>query len=95
MTQKKDIGIDYTEPQIRVLVEEYIIRQRGTFSFRGVCDYILYWAMEDGHTISAGTNICESNQLCIADCERVKVVLKKIAIEGRIEFNGDSIIFLS
>ena len=45
MTQNNAIGIDYSDQRLRVLVEEYITQQRGTFSLQGACAYVLYWAM--------------------------------------------------
>ena len=35
MTQNSAIGIDYSDQRLRVLVEEYITQQRGTFSLQG------------------------------------------------------------
>ena len=35
MTQNNAIGIDYSDQRLRVLVEEYITQQRGTFSLQG------------------------------------------------------------
>lgn len=40
------ISINYTDQQLRILVEEYITMQRTSFTFKGVCSYILYRAME-------------------------------------------------
>lgn len=94
MTQNKTIGIDYTDQRLRVLVEEYIIQQRSTFTLQGVCNYVLYWAMEEVHTIPAGTALYESNQLRQSDCERVKTVLDKTMLEGRLTttIDGDFLI---
>jgi hypothetical protein len=87
MTQNKTIGIDYTDQRLRVLVEEYIIQQRGTFFLQGVCNYVLYWAMEEGHTTA--TCLYEGNQLCKSDCDKVKTVLDKIISEGRLITTDD------
>ena len=35
MTQNNAIGIDYSDQRLRVLVEEYITQQRGSFSLQG------------------------------------------------------------
>lgn len=76
------ISINYSDEKLRILVEEYITQQRSSFTLKGVCSYVLYWAMEDGHT--KGTGLFESNQLSIVDCDRINVVLEKIVGEGRI-----------
>lgn len=89
MTNNDTIGIDYTDQSLRVLVEEYIIQQRTTFTLQGVCNYVLYWAMEDGHTIAGGTDLYNNNQLSPADCGRVRNILDQIVREGRIESDGE------
>jgi len=76
------ISINYSDEKLRFLVEEYITQQRSSFTLKGACSYVLYWAMEDGHT--TGTGLFESNQLSIVDCDRINVVLDKIVGEGRI-----------
>ena len=76
------ITVSYSNEKLRILVEEYITQQKASFTLKGVCSYVLYWAMEDGHT--TGTGLFESNKLAQADCERVSSVLQKIVGEGRI-----------
>ena len=76
------IATTYTDQQLRILVEEFIAMQRSEFTFKGICSYILYRAMEEGRT--AGNELYESKQLEQQDCERVKSILQKIVIEGRI-----------
>lgn len=76
------ISVTYTDPQLRILVEEFIAMQRSTFTFKGVCFYILYRAMEEGRTANKG--IYESDQLEQNDSERVSSILEKIVGEGRI-----------
>jgi len=61
MNNSNAIGIDYSDSELRVLVEEYIIQQKSEFTLRSVCSYVLYWAMGDGHT--AHTGLFESSQL--------------------------------
>ena len=90
MTQNNAIGLDYSDQRLRVLVEEYITQQRGTFSLQGACAYVLYWAMEDGHTLPAAGTLCQSDKLLPADCQRVSAVLQKIVQEGRIAADGDA-----
>ena len=89
MTQNNAIGIDYSDQRLRVLVEEYITQQRGTFSLQGACAYVLYWAMEDGHTLPAAGALYQSDKLSPADCQRVSAVLQKIVREGRIAADGE------
>ena len=86
MTQNNAIGIDYSDQRLRVLVEEYITQQRGTFTLQGACAYVLYWAMEDGHTTNNG--LYESNKLAQSDCDRISSMLQKIVSEGRITCVG-------
>lgn len=82
MANNKTISINYSDEKLRILVEEYITQQKSSFTLKGVCSYVLYWAMEDGHT--KGTGLFESNKLAQADCDRVSSVLQKIFGEGRI-----------
>lgn len=42
------ISIKYSDERLRILVEEFITQQRSTFTLKGVCNYVLYWAMEEG-----------------------------------------------
>ena len=90
MNNSNTIAVDYTLQRLRVLVEEYIIQQRGTFSLQGACAYVLYWAMEDGHTLPAAGALNQSDKLSPADCQRVSAVLQKIVQEGRIAADGDA-----
>lgn len=82
MANNNPISINYPDEKLRILVEEYITQQRGSFTLKGVSSYVLYWAMEDGRTI--GTGLHESNQLSQHDCDRINRLLMKIAGEGRI-----------
>ncbi len=78
--------ISYSDEIIRILVEEYITQQRTSFTLKGVCSYVLYWAKEDGHTTNSG--LYKSNQLAQSDCDRISEVLIKIVGEGRIASDG-------
>ena len=75
MTDTNPIRINFSDARLRVLVEEYITQQRSTFTLQGVCNYVLYWAIEDGHTTCIGLFDC--NQLCAADCQRVSSLLNR------------------
>lgn len=76
------ISINYSNQELRILIEEFIAMQRSEFTFKGVCSYILYRAMEEGRTSNNG--IYESNQLDQKDIERVSIILERILGEGRI-----------
>ena len=89
MANNNTISINYSDEKLRILVEEYITQQRGTFSLQGVCAYVLYWAMEDGHTLPAAGALYQSDKLSPADCQRVSAVLQKIVREGRIAADGE------
>lgn len=82
------IQVTYTDQHLRILIEEFIAMQRSEFTFKGVCSYILYRAMEEEKT--TGSKIYESNQLEQKDSERVSNILKKIVREGRITESSDS-----
>lgn len=71
------------------MVEEFIAMQRSEFTFKDVCSYILYRAMEEERTASNG--LFESNQLEQKDGARVSDILKKIIVEGRIATNTDTL----
>lgn len=88
MANNITISITYSDEKLRILVEEYITQQRNSFTLKGVCSYVLYWAMEDGHT--SGVGLFESNHLAQTDCDRIKNMLEKIVGEGRIAAKGDS-----
>lgn len=79
----QSIKVTYSDPKLRILVEEFIAMQKAEFSFQGVCSYILYRAMEEERTTNTG--LYESNQLDAVDCDRVRVILEKIVGEGRIK----------
>jgi len=87
MMANNTISINYSDENLRILVEEYITQQRSSFTLKGVCSYVLYWAMEDGHT--TGVGLFESNQLAQPDCKRISNVLEKIVDEGRIAVSGE------
>jgi len=89
MTDNNTIAINYSDGRLRVLVEEFVTQQRGKFTLKGVCTYVLYWAMEDGCT--AGDGLFESNQLAQGDCDRVSNVLAKIVREGRLAESGNEV----
>lgn len=76
--------MSYTDAELRNLVEEYITQQKSEFSLKGVCSYILYWAVEDGKVADTKVLI-ECNELSGTDQERIKKILETIIADGRIE----------
>lgn len=78
----RPISVKYSDERLRTLVEEFITMQKHELSFKGLCSYVLYWAKEEGQTVSTG--LYESNELDAADCDRLNQVLGQIAKEGRI-----------
>ena len=76
------ISINYSDEKLRILVEEYIMQQRSSFTIEGVCSYILYWAMEDG--CINGTALYDCDKMCLSCSDRVKSVLEMIVGDGRI-----------
>lgn len=76
------IQVTYSSERLRILVEEFITMQKHDFTFKSLCSYVLYRAMEEEKT--ANTGLFESNQLSSADCERISNILLKIVKEGRL-----------
>ena len=77
------VSVTYSDTELRNLVEEYITQQKSEFTLKGVCSYILYWAVEDGK-VADGNNLIESYELQTCDQERVKHILEAIITDGRI-----------
>jgi len=82
------LSINYSDEKLRILVEEYITQQKSSFTLEGVCSYVLYCAMEDGHSASSG--LFESDQLAPTDRKRISGVLENVVSEGRIIAYGES-----
>lgn len=76
------ISVKYSDSKLRILVEEYITMQKHDFTFKSLCSYVLYRAMEEEKTANEG--LYESNQLSPVDCERISIILRKIVKEGRL-----------
>ena len=76
------ISVTYSDSKLCDLIEEYITMQKHKFTFKDLCSYVLYWAMEEGK--AANTELYESNQLDQTDCECLNIILRKIVGEGRI-----------
>ena len=90
MTTNNTISLTYSDSELRILVEEYIVQQKSEFTFKGLCSYILYWAMEDGKMANPGKALLSSYELQPSDQERVKSKLDAIVRDGRIAVSGDT-----
>lgn len=86
-TNNNPIAVKYSDSKLRILVEEYITMQKHDFTFKSLCSYVLYRAMEEEKT--ANTGLYESNQLDTADSERISNILNKIIKEGRLTCGAD------
>ena len=91
MNNNTAISVTYSDSKLRVLVEEYITMQKHDFTFKSLCSFILYWAMEEGKTFGNGSSVCESNELQESDQDRVRRILESIVKDGRIAIaHGDN-----
>lgn len=90
MTTNNTISLTYSDLELRTLVEEYIAQQKDEFTFKGLCSYILYWAMEDGKMANPVKAMLQSYELQPSDQERVKSKLDVIVRDGRIAMSGDT-----
>lgn len=81
---KNPISVNYTDAELRNLIEEYITQQKSEFTLKGACSYILYWAIEDGKFVD-GQKLIESIELHPNDQNRVKQLLQIIVNDGRIK----------
>ena len=90
----QSISVTYSDSKLRILVEEFIAMQKSGFSFKEVCSYILYRAMEEERTTNTG--LYDSNQLYEDDCIRVNNILEMIKCEGRIKEDacGNEMLYL-
>lgn len=87
MSSQSPLSIQYSNEKLRILVEEYITQQRTEFTFKSVCSFIAFWAMEDK---SPGA-LYESNELQLSDQERISRILENIVADGRIaKLPGDA-----
>lgn len=85
------VVMTFTTAELRILVEEFISQQKQEFTFKSLCSFILYWAMEEGKTVGNGSAIRESNVLQESDQDRVRCILESIAKDGRIAIaHGDN-----
>lgn len=89
-TNNNPISVTYSDEKLRILVEEYITMQRKEFTFKGVCDYILYRVIEEERT--KGNGLYERDQLAPGDSERVRKILGRIVAEQRIAISDSGFV---
>lgn len=78
------VSVTYTDSELRNLVEEYITQQKNEFTLKGVCSYILYWAVEDGN-VAEENGLIENYDLQLRDQVRVKEIIDTVISDDRIE----------
>ena len=83
------MSVTYTDAQLRNLVEEYITQQKSGFTLKGLCSYVLYWAVEDDK-VAQGHSLIVSNAISNADQQRVKRLLEAVVTDGRIAVSAES-----
>lgn len=84
MTTNNTFTINYTDAELRNLVEEFLIQQKSEFSLKNVCSYVLYWAMEDDRLAKPQGTLLQVKELLPDDQDRVRSVLESIVHDGRI-----------
>lgn len=89
-TNNTAIVLSFSDVELRTLVEEYIAQQKSEFTFKGLCSYVLYWAMEDGKMANPDKAMLPNYELQPSDQERVKSKLDAIIHDGRIAVSGDT-----
>lgn len=82
-TVSNSISVTYSDAKLRILVEEYITQQKSGFTLKGVCSYVLYWAVEDDK-VAQGHSLIVGNAISNADQQRVKRLLEAVVTDGRI-----------
>ena len=91
MSPVNPIALAYTDSELRTLVDEFIFQKKKEFTFKSLCSFILYWAMEEGKTAGNGSAIRESNELRESNQGRVQSILDSIVKDGRIAIvHGDN-----
>lgn len=66
--------------------------QKHEFTYKVLCTYVLYWAMEEGET--ANTGLYKGNELASSDCDRLNLILENIKGEGRVVAVNEKIGFI-
>ena len=84
MTTNNTYPINYSDAELRNLVEEFLIQQKSEFSLKSVCSYVLYWAMEDDCLAKPQGTLLEVKELQTGDQDRVRGALESIVRDWRI-----------
>lgn len=91
MSPNNPITLTYSDAELRYFVEEFIVQQKMEFTFKSLCSFILYWAMEEWKTVGNGNIISEGYELQGRDQDRVRCILESIVKDGRIAIaHGDN-----
>lgn len=84
-------SVTYSNAELRNLVEEFVVQQKKEFTFKNLCSFVLYWAMEEGKTADNDSAFRESNELPKSDQDRVGRILDSVVKDGRIAtVSGDN-----
>lgn len=84
MTTNNTYPINYSDAELRNLVEEFLVQQKSEFSLKSVCSFVLYWAMEDVRLAKSQGTLLQVKELLPSDQDRVRRVLESIVHDGRI-----------
>ena len=91
MSPNNPITLTYSDAELRILVEEFVAQQKMEFTFKSLCSFILYWAIEEGKTAGNGSFVRDSNELQGSDQGQVRCILESIVKDGRIGIaHGDN-----
>lgn len=78
------VPIDYSDEELRIVVEDYIATQRTEFTFKGLCLAVLHRAMDEGKTVDSRHTQYESNELQPSDGIRISHILWDLIFDRRI-----------
>ena len=88
------VPLDYTDEELRTVVEEYIADQKSEFSFKKMCLSILHRAMDEGKTVDSRHTQYESNELKASDGNRISRILwDMISLQLDINRIGELTVF--
>ena len=78
------MSVTYTNSKLRSLIEEYITQHKNVITLKGVCSYVLYWAVEDNKVVDEESKLFDGNELHLCDQNRIQFILESIVKDGRI-----------
>ena len=78
------ISLTCSDSELRNLVEEFVVQQKKEFTFKSLCSFILYWAMEEEKTAGNDSAFRKINELQKSDQDKVRRILDSIVNDGRI-----------